>query len=29
MLDLGGASELAFGSLCDTLFMHHVYFLHL
>jgi len=25
MLDLGGACELFFDSLCDTLFMHHVY----
>jgi hypothetical protein len=24
MLDLGGACELAFDSLCDT--MHHIYF---
>jgi hypothetical protein len=25
MLDLGGACELVFDSLCDTLFRHHVY----
>jgi hypothetical protein len=25
MLDLGGACELAFDSLCDIIFVHHVY----